>query len=171
MNIKDIKCKDIFDYYSVIPLCMYISLLYVYVITGEKKTVYLCMYLFTCDVIVMCLKRYPWKGKMYSITRRPKGATQCDYLSRKNNYTDDSPGFPSGHMTSITVFSISMMIYLFKMQKYDLIYLRIPIVIFHILLIFLMGVARYVKGCHSPLQIIVGFILGCILSVPVYLTS
>ena len=171
MNLKDLKFRDFFDYYSVIPLCMYSSLLYTYVISGEKQALYLCMYLFSCDVLVMCIKKYPWKnGTMYRLTRRPKGANRCDYLSKKTNYTEDSPGFPSGHMTSITVFSISMMIYLFGLQKYDLLYARIPIIMFHILLIVLMGLARYVKLCHSPLQIAAGFILGCLLSIPVYLT-
>ena len=43
--------------------------------------------------------------KLYRITRRPKGASNTDYLSKNGEASKDAPGFPSGHMTTTAFYS------------------------------------------------------------------
>ena len=95
------------------------------------------------------MKRLNYPDSLYKMSRRPEKATNCDYLSRRE-YNGDSPGFPSGHMTTTTMFAV------YQMLKYPSTQSKIV----NSLLIVLMAFARYVKQCHTPIQIIAGILLG-----------
>ena len=95
------------------------------------------------------------------IFKRPDGATDCS-LFNTGGLVDHMSGFPSGHMSSI---SFVMTYYFLKNNKknyydikeglndiYDIIIYSIPI--------FLVGIARYMSGCHNLIQIFAGYILG-----------
>ena len=150
------------DYVSNIPLIIYGSYFYQFVITHNFMYLYFCIYLFCCDIIVKCIKRLPYPNILYKFTRRPNGATKCDYLSRDTKYNSNSPGFPSGHMVSITIFSMYKIIeHIWNHEVYEHKLIG-SYILFHIWLIFIMGIARYYKKCHTLPQIIFGILFGII---------
>ena len=87
----------------------------------------------------------------YNIFKRPKKAYNCNIL---NNSGDDSlkPGFPSGHMTSISFFTNYLYFTQSNKSLYNFIFYNIPSII--------MAYARFYKKCHNIPQILFGFILG-----------
>ena len=87
----------------------------------------------------------------YNIFKRPKNAYNCNIL---NNSGDDSfkPGFPSGHMTSISFFTNYLYFTQTNKSLYNFIFYNIPSII--------MAYARFYKKCHNIPQILFGFILG-----------
>ena len=91
---------------------------------------------------------------------RPKGAKGCDFRSVKGYALPYTPGFPSGHMTItsyVMIFNILMV--LKKNIKY-----KYLIIFINLLIILLMGWARYYKKCHNLFQISGGIMFGYILS-------
>lgn len=147
-----------FDYISTIPLLIYGGLIYQSFCYREIHSILLAIYILFSDIVVYWLKRIPYSpdSYLYKITRRPKGATRCDYLSRNTAYPEYTPGFPSGHMTTTSLFCFFQIFKAYYTQYDNLYYTSI----LHIGIITLMGCARYYKKCHSLIQIIYGFILG-----------
>lgn len=143
---------EFYDYFSAIPLLFYLGLTYQSLCRREIHSFLFALYILFADIIVSLLKRLPYSksSPFYIHTRRPKGATRCDYLSRNTDYSDESPGFPSGHMTTTALFSTYQV-----MKNPSLNY-----IIIHGLLLIIMGMARYYKKCHTILQIGAGTILG-----------
>ena len=85
------------------------------------------------------------------IFKRPKGAMNCS-LFNSGGLVDHKPGFPSGHVTSIS-FLMNMLLLRNKDISWNKIALyNVPI--------FIMGYARIMKGCHNVIQVIAGYILG-----------
>lgn len=152
-----------FDYISTIPLWIYGGLTYQSLLHRETKYIFFALYILVADTLVYLIKHipYPENSYLYKITRRPEGAKQCDYLSRNNMYTNKSPGFPSGHMTTTTLFCVSQMLKAYSTQiKQNTSY----IYGIHVTIIILMGLARYYKKCHSILQILSGCVLGGVMA-------
>jgi membrane-associated phospholipid phosphatase len=85
---------------------------------------------------------------------RPKGAKNCNIFSNEGLRPPKSPGFPSGHMITTTIF----MGYILKNSESNV------LKGFSILLVFLTGWARIYKGCHTLFQVISGFVFGLIIS-------
>jgi len=87
-----------------------------------------------------------------SIFKRPDDACDCSMFNCGGYYGDKS-GFPSGHMTSTSLYMNGL---LFKSNKpltvYNFILYNIPCI--------LMAIARYEKKCHNIIQIIVGYLFG-----------
>lgn len=94
---------------------------------------------------------------------RPSDAKNCNAFCRGGDVGGE-PGFPSGHMTTTTMF-VAMLWLHFK-HRYIL-YAGIPWII-------LMGWSRWVKKCHTWEQILGGIVTGTIfayvLSTAKYLT-
>ena len=113
---------------------------------------------------------YNYPKFMYDITRRPKGAMACDLLSQKGRAKPGTAGFPSGHMTSISLFAVFMILgkYEIYRKKNKSIKEFFSKEIFYILtnigIILITAWARYYKNCHSIFQIVSGIILGSILA-------
>lgn len=82
-------------------------------------------------------------------TRRPVGARNCD-LWCVGGPAGGAPGFPSGHMTAATLLVSALW---FRLQEPVVLWIGVPWIV-------AMGWARWVKGCHSVLQIVVGAALG-----------
>ena len=113
--------------------------------------------LFASSLIADFLKRLPYLKKWESFTVRPEGANNWDLLS-KNDYSDkiNPPGFPSGHMTTVTFFSSYILFgsetnILEKMSLNGLIIIT--------------AWARYFKGVHNIPQILAGILLGLFIGV------
>ena len=84
-----------------------------------------------------------------SVFGRPVGACDCDILCR-NGDQSGRRGFPSGHMTITSVVCIA----------FALIYGGLARWTSAMVMIGVMGWARYVKRCHNLIQISVGTIYG-----------
>jgi len=87
-----------------------------------------------------------------SIFKRPDDACDCSMFNCGGYYGNKS-GFPSGHMTSTSLYMNGL---LFKSMKpltvYNIILYNIPCL--------LMAIARYQKRCHNIVQIVVGYSFG-----------
>ena len=171
------------DYISTFPLSFYFTTIYIIISdlkNIEQQTEYpiLLLGLIISSLIVKFFKSIDIKK---DFIYRPKQASYCDYLSKNKN--SKIMGFPSGHMSSTALFATFMILLRFykkyqkpnnslqeqKKNNQTLIeefikndYLHI---IINLLLIILVGWARYYKYCHTSLQIIVGTILGIILGI------
>lgn len=161
-----------FDFISLLPIVIYFSLIYNFLINPLKNIVdlFLFIYILATDYLVKIIKHLEYPQKLYKITRRPEGAYNTDYFSRNGKVSEDTPGFPSGHVTGVTIFSIFMILIKWRFQgnfvnffnenkRYTLV---------HLFLIFITGVARYVKKCHNLFQIFGGFIFGTFMSIIFY---
>jgi len=97
---------------------------------------------------------------------RPKGAHGCDYLSIKGYAADFTPGFPSGHMSTTSYFSIYNILLL--NNYWDPSFTRNIMVILNIVFLTSMGWARMYKKCHTITQVIGGTIFGGAISTIFY---
>ena len=96
-------------------------------------------------------------------SRRPKGAYNTDYLSRNGKVSEDTPGFPSGHMTSMAAFAMYMILRKKGEQDWDE-FIRENTVFFWLNVgsVLLMAFARWYKKCHNITQILAGTIYGSV---------
>ena len=142
-NIKDAFALNKFKLYIVFSICLLVS-----------------------DLMTFKLKRIQYPEWFYKLSRRPKGANNTDILSRNGKSKENSPGFPSGHMT-ITTFYCLFMIYMkyrnsgkysfehFLLQREYLYY-----TLFFSSLIVIMMWVRWYKSAHNMTQIYGGLIIG-----------
>ena len=162
------------DYISLIPIVIYFGLLYSFLINPIKNhldVVFLIVILLS-DRSVKYFKSLKYPEIMYDITRRPEGASNCDFFSRKGPVKYGTPGFPSGHMTTVTFFSVFIILLGYhnfiknnphNSQNFiNFIIEKNMLIITNLLLIILTGWARCYKGCHNLFQVFGGFILGSI---------
>lgn len=84
---------------------------------------------------------------------RPVGARDCD-LFCIGGPAAGKPGFPSGHMTSVTMFVTAMWR---RGQNEWVLWIGIPWIL-------VMAWARWAQRCHSPLQIIAGVLFGFLMA-------
>lgn len=111
------------------------------------------------DTIKRLTNHVPW---IRNLTRRPVQGATCDLLSQRS-YTDDAPGFPSGHMTVTTFFILALIRSEMRQkgisfQTYARQY-RWQLTV-HILVWLAMALARTEKGCHTWVQVFGGTLLG-----------
>lgn len=91
-------------------------------------------------------------GLYPSIFKRPDGAIDCNVFNCGGISSNES-GFPSGHMTSVSLYMNAILL---KSNKE----LTIKNVFLYNIPCILMGIARYNKNCHNVIQIIFGYLLG-----------
>ena len=90
------------------------------------------------------------------IFKRPKDACNCDIFNCNGNVSD-LPGFPSGHVATVSVF----MHYIWFKYNDCKCLLLYP---YYLIPIYIMSIARIEKKCHYPNQTFAGYILGVIIS-------
>ena len=157
---------------SVGPLVIYFYLIYTFLCYPNKNylDIIFAFYILGADYLVKYLKKIEYPKFMYNITRRPEGAKDCDILSRKGKCKKDAGGFPSGHMTTITIFAIFMLLGKYEIFKRNnlgikkFIFKHIFFVMTNLGIIFITGFARYYKKCHNLFQITGGIFLGSLLA-------
>lgn len=159
INQIKVHLLTFFDYVSAIPIAIYVTLLYHCTVNDNLTSFLLLIELLYVDcILVPFIKNQPYPPSLRCITDRPKNAQRCDYLSRET-ITKVKSGFPSGHMTITTMFSMYQICEKFMKENrfcYD------KHLYVHILLVLCMGFARYYKSCHNITQIIAGIILGTV---------
>ena len=87
--------------------------------------------------------------------KRPAGATNCNLFST-NGKVDGQSGIPSGHVSHVTAFFVTMYLLFPKYRKYNYI---------GIIWIALMMYSRIAKKCHTLLQTIAGLCLGILVPI------
>jgi hypothetical protein len=103
-------------------------------------------------ILVEVMKRYAcYIDEETEIFKRPEGAKDCGTLNGGGD-CDCEPGFPSGHLASITFLIISIFIFSENRTIKKFILYNIPIII--------MWFCRYHKKCHTHFQLLVGYGLG-----------
>ena len=153
------------DYISLLPIAIYTGLLYSFCINPINNYLDIILFIFIllADISVKFFKSLPYPDYLYDITRRPKGAYNCDYFSRKGTVKYGTPGFPSGHLTTVTFFAIYIILYRYHKKNTDIIDFiknNKTFILTNLLLIIATGWARYHKKCHNLFQIIGGILLG-----------
>ena len=153
------------DIVSFIPFLFYVieflNILYKFfknynIIPNIKYFYGLCL----STIIAQGLKYLiPYPNWFHKYSMRPKGASNCDYLSCGGIVKDNTPGLPSGHMTTTAYFVIYNVLYIIK-NKINKLFI-IP----NIFLLIIMGWARITKLCHNMVQVISGTILGIFLGI------
>lgn len=93
---------------------------------------------------------------------RPSGATDCDLFCRDGDRSQ-KPGMPSGHMSTTAFFTSYIYLNMFHNKPWTL--SKWIYVAWACTYIPLMAMARYIKKCHTPLQIATGFVLGLAISI------
>lgn len=155
---------DIFaDIVSLLPLVIFLTLLYNFLILPSKNSLDLVffLYMMLAGFIVRFLKDIPYPKSWRWITDRPKGATNCDYFSRDGLTKPGTPGMPSGHMTHTTIFATVMIMgRYFSARGKDFSLENILFYGVNISLVLVMAFSRYYKKCHNLPQIALGFMLG-----------
>lgn len=135
---------------SLIPIIATPYILFI--ISHDKRWLLIALYSFIGVSIHSLIKKISPHQK-YKFLQRPFGATNCDLFSR-NGSQEGKPGFPSGHVTSIVSFFVSIYLLFPNYRKYT-----IP---FGIIYTILMAISRINKRCHTLLQVICGALLGFI---------
>ena len=162
------KLVSVANYISIFPLCLYYIISYLILVDIKEiknKLEYpvLLLALIFSSQLVKFIKSIDFGS---DFIYRPKGAQYCDYLSR--NKKAKIRGFPSGHMSSISLFATFMILLRYRKYKNIKSYIKneYMYILINLLLIISTAWARYYKKCHTILQIgcgtILGILLGCI---------
>ena len=141
------------DLLSALPLSFYFIPIYEYIKTRKKSQLVFLLGILFITVSTDLIKRLPYSktSRFYPLTRRPKGAANCDYLSKSGPARPNAPGLPSGHMATTAFFCAYMYLLYPKNDLFTL---------FNLFLVITMGWARYFKKCHNILQIVTGTLYG-----------
>ena len=151
------------DYISAIPLTFFFGFLYNALVTVQLHSIFYwkCLIgILITTITTEIIKQFPYPENIRTVTRRPIGAKNTDFLSKNGLCKKDAPGFPSGHMSSTAFFATISVLYLstnIEISKF-----------ISALLVFMMGWSRWFKGVHNLTQIIGGtfYGIGC-----AYITS
>lgn len=111
-----------------------------------------------CTFLQYCIKEITrdWYPPIF---KRPDGATDCS-LFNTGGCMDTMPGFPSGHVASISVFIETLLLNSKHNNVIYYILYRIPIL--------MVAYARIMKRCHNIIQVIAGYILGYVVANVLY---
>ena len=121
-----------------------------FIMNRDIRYLYIVLFGLSTNMIHHLIKNYSLNYD-YEFTKRPIGATNCNLWANNGN-VEGKPGFPSGHVTSITTFFTS--IYLLFPE-----YQSMTLSIGSIYTIF-MAYSRMYKKCHTLLQTVTGALLG-----------
>ena len=149
---NEFKLKNIADIISSFPLVILLSYTYSIVTDFSKEKIIFLVGFLIVSGIVDIIKRLPYPNNFIEYTFRPDDACDCNLLSNQGP-VPRNPGFPSGHMATITFFVTYLI--LTNKQSNKLVLLS---------LIVMTGWARHYKYCHTLLQIIFGTIFGCFMA-------
>jgi membrane-associated phospholipid phosphatase len=100
------------------------------------------------------------------INQRPFYATDCNMIN-EGGFADAKPGFPSGHST-VAAFIATLYLMEFIARRRDHSAASIPALVITLLFAVLVPFARIQLGCHTPIQVVGGMILGIILALVYY---
>jgi hypothetical protein len=158
-DIGHLDLNNLADLISVAPISFFMGTAYTSIVNLDIESFKFLMGLLTATLSSDVLKRIPYPDALYQITRRPEGASNCDYLSKNGPASKNAPGFPSGHMTT-TGFFATYIILEAELSFTELTTKQKPLIFVSVSLILAMSWARYYKKCHNITQIIGGIVWG-----------
>ena len=156
LDKKNFNLLNIADYISALPVAFSFYMFFNLVRYKNRFFTLGFVGLLVSSVSADFLKRLPYPKKWEFFTLRPNGANNWDILSR-NDYSNkiNPPGFPSGHMSTVSFFSSYIMM-ASETTRFE------KVVLFA--LIFLTAWARWFKGVHNIPQILAGTSLGILIA-------
>jgi membrane-associated phospholipid phosphatase len=152
MILSIFNINVIADIISAIPLVLVLSYLYLIINKYSYKNIVILCGFSIVSVLVDIIKRIPYPNSFIKYTYRPSGAQNCNLLSNNGVYPINSPGFPSGHMATMSFYFTYIYLINKKFNSIDL------------LILLAIGWSRYYKNCHTLLQIICGTGFGSIMA-------
>lgn len=158
-DIGHLDLNNLADLISVTPISFFMGTAYTSIVNVDIDSFKFLMGLLTATLSSDVLKRIPYPDALYQITRRPEGASNCDYLSKNGPASKNAPGFPSGHMTTTSFFA-TYIILKTELSFTELTTKQKPLIFVSVSLILAMSWARYYKKCHNITQIIGGIVWG-----------
>jgi hypothetical protein len=120
-----------------------------YMWTGDVWWVQLVVALFVANAVVAAIKEIVGAGCEW--TARPAGAYGCDAFCW-NGPVGGRPGFPSGHMTTATMFVAALW---FRYRDSRILWIGVPWIV-------AMAWARWFKRCHNVAQIAGSIVTGLV---------
>lgn len=159
------KCKKngyilIANFISVLPFYLVLAIIIYYPLQLMNAVYPVFTFKFIVGYFASIITAEFFKHKLYHLSpimKRPEGACGCDYLSKQGDVSG-KPGFPSGHMSTISFF-VFYNINSILQSKYTSTNKNMQILA-NIILLLSTGWARWIKKCHSVSQIIAGTFLG-----------
>ena len=127
--------------------------------------------LFLSNILNIIIKSF-FSQFPYKIFKRPPGSKDYDMSCNDNdndndndNITSTLSGFPSGHSQMVWFFSIFMILYSYKLGNANAQVIIILLMFASVISFSRLGYYKILgTACHTPLQVIVGSILGIILA-------
>ena len=108
------------DVYSTLPIAIFFYLLNESVFLQKYgDNLLLAILIIIADGTSLLIKQIPYPNNCKKYFDRPEKARDTDILSSNGPQTLGTHGFPSGHMTTITVFALGMLIRLFVKKPYS----------------------------------------------------
>jgi hypothetical protein len=123
----------------------------VFVVKHDTYYLMLVAALFLANLLVVALKEYFGRQGDFA---RPAAASGCDALCIGGD-VGGQPGFPSGHMTTVTLFVVGMWLHT---RSAIVLWCGVPWML-------AMAWARWVKSCHNWAQILGGIGVGTLCGV------
>jgi hypothetical protein len=123
--------------------------IFMFIIKRDIRFLYIVLFTLSTNMIHHMIKNESLNYN-YEFTKRPIGACNCNLWSNNGN-VEGRPGFPSGHVTSLTTFFTS--VYLLFPE-----YQGLSLAVGSVYTIF-MAYSRIYKKCHTVLQTICGGLL------------
>jgi len=162
-DIGHLDLNNLADLISVAPISFFMGTAYTSIVNVDIESFKFFIGLLIATLSSDILKRIPYPDALYQITRRPEGASNCDYLSKNGPASKNAPGFPSGHMTTTGFFATYII--LNKMKESELTFTELatehkPLILVSVSLILAMSWSRYYKKCRNITQIIGGIVWG-----------
>ena len=117
-----------------------------YVETIQNIYLIICIGLIFCMIVIKLTRMLP---TYHNIMLRPEKAQNCNIMNKGGCYKGKI-GLPSGHALIATYVLTCLMLIQPSTIK----------TIIGSTLIVLIGLSRYYKSCHTPLQIVLGIVLG-----------
>lgn len=136
------------DFISLIVFALIAYPIIRYIETLKHVYLIICIGIAFCIVFIKLTRLIP---PYYSFMLRPNNAYNCCIMNKGGEY-NGRIGFPSGHALIASYILTCLLLMKFSYIK----------CFFAIILITLIGLSRYYKHCHTPLQVIAGIILGVI---------
>lgn len=96
-----------------------------------------------------------WLHK-YTWLRRPDGATNCNCMN-DNGDVSGTAGFPSGHVATMAFIVTCLVVLSTRNQSSVVMWSWVT---YAIVTVTIVALARLKKKCHTPLQVVVGAIIG-----------
>ena len=147
----------ILDIFSLYEFAMYFTLFVLSVGTLNIYFVILFLALFSKQIPERILKLI----SSDKINKRPDNAFNCNLINQGGDVSSKS-GFPSGHCTISSLIATYLVNVFITAQNKSIKPKILVLMIISVLFAIIMPIVRYLKNCHTIIQVFGGFFIGII---------